>query len=260
MLATISIFCMFIHVYDGTYVTPVSLAKWLSVRLRTKWFWVRVQLQSLTHFNHLKPWNFTSSWRMVKNTIKLQKSLFPQKISKKMQRKPGRKCFLHLRVWHHLCWIQNFVILYIRKTDQNTAKLCTRLFLHKILKSMPKKKCEVLASGPLQSKKMQIIQLCTSFLVVITISSSCSVLSIKYFVFPWTEMRWFQLTCFLKKSGNSCYSLLICNVYRPRNFNILRKRNVGSILNSLREPNLKIGSTRKMFYKPEDRFTYCLCR
>ena len=26
-----------------------SLAKWLSVRLRTKWFWVRVQLQSL-HF------------------------------------------------------------------------------------------------------------------------------------------------------------------------------------------------------------------
>ena len=29
----------------------VSLAKWLSVRLRTKWFWVRVQLQSL----HLYP-------------------------------------------------------------------------------------------------------------------------------------------------------------------------------------------------------------
>ena len=25
----------------------ISLAKWLSVRLRTKWFWVRVQLQSL---------------------------------------------------------------------------------------------------------------------------------------------------------------------------------------------------------------------
>ena len=27
----------------------VSLAKWLSVRLRTKWLWVRVQLQSLNH-------------------------------------------------------------------------------------------------------------------------------------------------------------------------------------------------------------------
>ena len=27
-----------------------SLAKWLSVRLRTKWFWVRVQLQSLHYF------------------------------------------------------------------------------------------------------------------------------------------------------------------------------------------------------------------
>ena len=25
----------------------VSLAKWVSVRLRTKWFWVRLQLQSL---------------------------------------------------------------------------------------------------------------------------------------------------------------------------------------------------------------------
>ena len=25
----------------------ISLVKWLSVRLRTKWFWVRVQLQSL---------------------------------------------------------------------------------------------------------------------------------------------------------------------------------------------------------------------
>ena len=32
-----------------------SLAKWLSVRLRTKWFWIRVRLQSrkLNHLNHL---------------------------------------------------------------------------------------------------------------------------------------------------------------------------------------------------------------
>ena len=29
--------------------TLASLAKWLSVRLRTKWFWVRVQLQSLEY-------------------------------------------------------------------------------------------------------------------------------------------------------------------------------------------------------------------
>ena len=28
-------------------IIRASLAKWLSVRLRTKWFWVRVQLQSL---------------------------------------------------------------------------------------------------------------------------------------------------------------------------------------------------------------------
>ena len=32
-----------------------SLAKWLSVRLRTKWFWIRVRLQSrkLNHLSHL---------------------------------------------------------------------------------------------------------------------------------------------------------------------------------------------------------------
>ena len=29
-----------------TIEVKTSLAKWLSVRLRTKWFWVRVQLQS----------------------------------------------------------------------------------------------------------------------------------------------------------------------------------------------------------------------
>ena len=32
-----------------------SLAKWLSVRLRTKWFWVRVQLQSLNLILLIKP-------------------------------------------------------------------------------------------------------------------------------------------------------------------------------------------------------------
>ena len=30
--------------------STLSLVKWLSVRLRTKWFWVRVQLQSLKNF------------------------------------------------------------------------------------------------------------------------------------------------------------------------------------------------------------------
>ena len=30
-----------------------SLPKWLSVRLRTKWLWVRIPLQSLKHFTGL---------------------------------------------------------------------------------------------------------------------------------------------------------------------------------------------------------------
>ena len=46
--------CHFIKIImgPGTSFQSISLsqnylAKWLSVRLRTKWFWVRVQLQSL---------------------------------------------------------------------------------------------------------------------------------------------------------------------------------------------------------------------
>ena len=38
-----------------------SLAKWLSVRLRTKWFWVRVQLQSLHHASHMVKHNTETS-------------------------------------------------------------------------------------------------------------------------------------------------------------------------------------------------------
>ena len=39
----------FCHVTDTFHseFTLNSLAKWLGVRLRTKWYWVRVQLQSL---------------------------------------------------------------------------------------------------------------------------------------------------------------------------------------------------------------------
>ena len=33
-----------------------SLAKWLGVRLRTKWFWVRVQLQKTSYFERLCLW------------------------------------------------------------------------------------------------------------------------------------------------------------------------------------------------------------
>ena len=53
--------CMFLscHVYVSDWIHTqlkrphghtTSLAKWLSVRLRTKWFWVHAQLQSLMRF------------------------------------------------------------------------------------------------------------------------------------------------------------------------------------------------------------------
>ena len=36
-----------INVKSTMYLNSASLGKWLSVRLRSKWFWVRIQLQSL---------------------------------------------------------------------------------------------------------------------------------------------------------------------------------------------------------------------
>ena len=51
----------------------VSLAKWLSVRLRTKWFWVRVQLQS--KFDQL--YN-----RIVKRKMNLPSSILAFKLLK----------------------------------------------------------------------------------------------------------------------------------------------------------------------------------
>ena len=45
-----------------------SLAKWLSHRLRIKWFWVRVQLQSLKHFYIKKRFfniNIRNEWKCL---------------------------------------------------------------------------------------------------------------------------------------------------------------------------------------------------
>ena len=88
---TISILCMFIRLYDVTYI----------------------EIQ----FNYLKLRNFISSWEMVKTTIKLCKRFFFHKIKKNMQRKPRMKYFIHLQVWCHSLWIQNSA-----RTDQNTTK------------------------------------------------------------------------------------------------------------------------------------------
>ena len=39
-----------------------SLAKWLSVRLRTKWFWVRVQLQKILVLYEKNTYMISSMW------------------------------------------------------------------------------------------------------------------------------------------------------------------------------------------------------
>ena len=46
--------CNWTRTQNHLVLKRASLAKWLSVRLRTKWFWVRVQLQSL-HQKYLLP-------------------------------------------------------------------------------------------------------------------------------------------------------------------------------------------------------------
>ena len=94
---TISILCMFIRLYDVTYI----------------------EIQ----FNYLKLCNSISSWEMVKTTIKLCKRFFFHKINKNMQRKPGMKYFVHLQVWCHSLWIQNSA-----RPDQNTTNFVQGCF------------------------------------------------------------------------------------------------------------------------------------
>ena len=55
--------------------------------------------------------NFIPSWKMIKNTTKLFKSVFSNKINKKNAKKSEVKCSVHSRVRHHLRWIQNCVTL-----------------------------------------------------------------------------------------------------------------------------------------------------
>ena len=69
-------FCMFIRLYDVTYV--------------------KIQ------FNHWKLRDFISSSKMIKNTIKLYRRFLLDKTNKKIRRKPEVKWFLHSQVWRHL--------------------------------------------------------------------------------------------------------------------------------------------------------------
>ena len=81
-----------------------------------------------------------------KNIINLYRRLFLHKTNKNMYRKPGVKCFVHSRVWRHLL-LREYDVTYSEfktlqlsnfvKSDRNATKLCARLFLHKIDKSMP---------------------------------------------------------------------------------------------------------------------------
>ena len=105
-----SIFYMFSHVYDVTYV----------------------EIQ----FSHSKLCNLIRSWKMAKNTIKFYRRCFLYKTNKKCKENQG---------WHvlYICGCDvsyaEFETLYrfnFVKSVKKAAKLCTRLFLHKINKNL----------------------------------------------------------------------------------------------------------------------------
>ena len=101
MLATVSMLCMFFCVYDVTYIK--------------------------TQFNHSKFCCF----------ISLREKFFFHKINKNMHSKPGI-IFLYIHRYDNtharfkFLELHNFV-----RTEQNTTKLCTRLFFHKVIKIIP---------------------------------------------------------------------------------------------------------------------------
>ena len=82
-----------------------SLAKWLSVRLRTKWFWVRVQLQSLHNINLIKATYFRkfNSFRFL---IKLWLHLI--RCSRRRKLFISKSCFSS----HYLSCLQSYAIFF----------------------------------------------------------------------------------------------------------------------------------------------------
>ena len=96
MKATISIFRMFVLVCGATYVE--------------------------VHFNHSKFINFINSWKMVKNTKKLDSRFF----SKKNWKENRGEIF---------CTFADMASLTLNSTilnsDQNPTSLCARLFINK---------------------------------------------------------------------------------------------------------------------------------
>ena len=74
-------------------------------------------------FNRSRLCNFTSSWKMVKNTIKLYyRRSFLHKSNEKCKENQGVICFIHSRVWRHIRWMQNFVTLKLCEVWWNRHK------------------------------------------------------------------------------------------------------------------------------------------
>ena len=110
-----------------------------------------MSLTSIYNFNHSKRLNFISSWKMVKNTMKLCRRFLLYKTNKKCKENQG---------WDIL-YIRGSDVTYsefkalrfynFKKSDQNAKKNFVKGSLSiKALKICHKNKGEVLASGPLK--------------------------------------------------------------------------------------------------------------
>ena len=83
------------------------MAKWLSVRLRTKWFWDRVQLQSLNCKEHIQIFNYNSAALPYINTMGPMHSIFCNDVTK------HKLDFAHQRVlvsFSHILGVENTML------------------------------------------------------------------------------------------------------------------------------------------------------
>ena len=102
--------------------------------------------------------NFSSSWKIVTNTIKLCRKFILHKINKNMKRKPGMKYIVHWQVWRHIKFkLCNFITsLKLIKTPKTFVQSS---FFIKLIKMCHKNSCSFGLRSPLKIYVTWIIEL-----------------------------------------------------------------------------------------------------
>ena len=90
--------------------TPTSLAKWLIVRLRTKWLWIRVQLQSPAHL-------VTHRFTLQKVSDIIHEAFFP--LFWEFRHHKIHQAYVLQHPLHSTLWKLGLRFVYIFKADWN---------------------------------------------------------------------------------------------------------------------------------------------